>query len=202
MDTHQVRGQHQIRITADRNAEVAETNELNNTALLTIDVKGNKVQNSSFETSNQSGTGPDAWTGSSTGAGSAAWSSGGSYGTHSVTITGNGGSVVVSGSPAWTSAPIGVTVGETLDLETAVRAVGSSTPATGGLVYLGPLGNVVDTVTLLTAPLSTNGFQTLTRSVTIPAGVANVRVVLKGFAPTDTATQGTVTFDEVGLYAH
>jgi hypothetical protein len=38
--------------------------------------------------------------------------------------------------------------------------------------------------------------------VTIPAGVANVRVVLKGFAATDTATQGTVTFDEVGLFDH
>jgi hypothetical protein len=203
MDTHQVRGQHQIRITADRNTQVAETNELNNTALLNIDIKGNKVQNSSFEDPNAQESGPASWNGSSTGAGSASWNtSGGSYGTHSVKLTGNGGNAAVHGSPVWTSDPIAVAVGQTLDLETAVKVVNSSTAATAGLIYLGPLGNVVDTVTLLTAPLSTSGFVTLTRSVTIPAGVANVRVVLKGFAATDTATQGTVTFDEVGLFDH
>jgi hypothetical protein len=37
--------------------------------------------------------------------------------------------------------------------------------------------------------------------VTIPAGVTQVRVVLTGFTPTDTATAGTVTFDDVGLFA-
>jgi hypothetical protein len=203
MDTHQVRGQHQVRITADRNTQVAETNELNNTAFLNIDIKGNKVQNSSFEDPNAQGTGPAAWSGASTGAGTASWSSSdGSYGTHSVKLTGNGGSAAVHGSPTWTSAPIAVAVGQTLDLEAAVKTVNSSTAATAGLIYLGPLGNVLDTVTLLTAPLSTNGFNTLTQSVTIPAGVANVRVVLKGFAATDTATRGTVTFDEVGLFDH
>jgi hypothetical protein len=31
--------------------------------------------------------------------------------------------------------------------------------------------------------------------------VAEVKVVLTGFAPTDTRTAGTVTFDDVGLYA-
>jgi hypothetical protein len=36
--------------------------------------------------------------------------------------------------------------------------------------------------------------------VTIPAGVASVRVSLSGFAPTDVATAGTVTFDDVGLF--
>jgi hypothetical protein len=29
-----------------------------------------------------------------------------------------------------------------------------------------------------------------------------VRVVLKGFAPTDRHTGGTVTFDDVGLFDH
>jgi hypothetical protein len=37
--------------------------------------------------------------------------------------------------------------------------------------------------------------------VTIPLGVAQARVVLFGFAPTDTATAGTVTFDDVGVFA-
>jgi hypothetical protein len=42
---------------------------------------------------------------------------------------------------------------------------------------------------------------TLEKSVTVPAGVAEVRVVLSGFAPTDTHTSGNVVFDDVGIYA-
>jgi hypothetical protein len=37
---------------------------------------------------------------------------------------------------------------------------------------------------------------------TIPAGVAQVRDVLTGFSPLDTATRGSVSFDDVGLFAH
>lgn len=37
--------------------------------------------------------------------------------------------------------------------------------------------------------------------MTIPAGVTQVRVVLTGFSAADTATAGTVTFDDIGLYA-
>jgi hypothetical protein len=55
-------------------------------------------------------------------------------------------------------------------------------------------------VTLITAPLRTDGFTALEQTLTIPAGVAQVRVILAGFAPTDLATSGTVTFDEIGLY--
>jgi hypothetical protein len=50
------------------------------------------------------------------------------------------------------------------------------------------------------APLTTAGFQTLEQSVTIPTGVASVRLVLTGFAPAHVATAGTVTFDDVGLF--
>ncbi|CAN5334974.1 hypothetical protein BH24CHL10_BH24CHL10_02170 [soil metagenome] len=41
----------------------------------------------------------------------------------------------------------------------------------------------------------------LDEQLTIPAGVAEVRVVLKGFAATDLRTRGTVTFDDIGLFA-
>jgi hypothetical protein len=57
-------------------------------------------------------------------------------------------------------------------------------------------------VKVLSVPLTTVGFQTLEQTVTIPAGVASVRVVLTGLAPADVATAGTVTFDDVGLFAH
>jgi hypothetical protein len=77
----------------------------------------------------------------------------------------------------------------------------TSTAPSAGLVYLGALGNVVGTATLVTAPVLTGGFATLERAVTIPAGVTQVRIVLTGFAPTDLATGGTATFDDVGLFA-
>jgi hypothetical protein len=60
---------------------------------------------------------------------------------------------------------------------------------------------VLDTVKVASAPLQTDGFAALEQSVTIPPLVAEVRVVLAGFAATDLATSGTVTFDDVGVYA-
>jgi hypothetical protein len=50
------------------------------------------------------------------------------------------------------------------------------------------------------APLQTDGFRVLEQSVRIPPLVTQVRVVLTGFAPTDLATRGTVTFDDVGVF--
>ena len=116
-------------------------------------------------------------------------------------MTGTGGSAALWGSPTWTSDPIAVNVGQALDFDVAVNSLGVSSSPTAGLVYLGPLGEVLSNVTLVTAPLTSQGFRTLESTVTIPAGVATVRVFLKGFAPTDLATAGTVKFDEIGLYA-
>jgi hypothetical protein len=94
-----------------------------------------------------------------------------------------------------------VTPGETYDLTAAVKAVGVSSAASVGLAYLGAAGQVLNRATVLTAPLATQGFAALEKAVTIPSGVAQVRVTLAGFAPTDLATAGTVTFDDIGLYA-
>jgi hypothetical protein len=198
-DTRSVKGQHSIVVSADVLDAVAESNEGNNTSTLTVTVQGNKVKNGSFEEPSSSGSGPDAWSGSSTGAGSATWSDGGSDGAKSAGASGNGGNAAVSGSPSWTSDPIAVTPGEVLTLVVSVQSQASSA-ASAGLVYLGAAGNVLQTVNLITAPLSTTGFAKLQQLVTIPAGVTQVRVTLSGFAPTDTRTSGTVKFDEVGLY--
>jgi hypothetical protein len=47
----------------------------------------------------------------------------------------------------------------------------------------------------------TDGFAALEKTLTVPDGVTQIRVVLTGFAPTDLRTAGTVTFDNVTLYA-
>jgi hypothetical protein len=193
-------GAHQIQATADRNGQVAESNESNNTRELTYTVQGNQVQNGSFEADGDGNGQPDGWSGESTGAGTASYSDGGSDGQKSVSTSGSGGNAAVAGSPTWTSAPIAVTPGTLMDLQLSALASGASSPASAGLVYLGPLGNALDGASLITTPFTTAPFAQLERAVTIPAGVANVRVVLTGFSPTDLATRGTVTFDDVGLF--
>jgi hypothetical protein len=88
-----------------------------------------------------------------------------------------------------------------LELQVLVSTSGMSSAPGIGLAYLGPTGNVLDTVRLLSAPLATEGFTSLNKLVTLPPGVAQVRVVLFGFSAGDLRTAGTVTFDDVGLFA-
>jgi hypothetical protein len=202
-DTRNVKGTHTIKVTADKANAVTEDSETNNAGTLTVTVKGNKVANGSFEQSNASGTAPAAWSSSDTAAGSTGTSSsGGTDGSKAVTITGNGGSALLAGSASWTSEAFTVNAGEVLDVVASVKADKLSTSAGVGLVYLGAAGDVLNTVSVLSSPLTTSGFAQLERTVTIPAGVAQVRVVLTGFAPTDSSTRGTVTFDDVGVFAH
>ena len=200
-NTGGVKGDHTIRVTADSARVLDEQNATNNAGVLTVNVKANKVSNGSFEQASSNGTGPEGWTASSTAAGETSWSQDGDQGSKGVSIKGTGRNAALSGTPSWTSAPIAVVPGEVLDLVVSVRAAQISSAPAVNLVYLGPAGLILDTVKTLTAPLSTDGFVTLERAVTIPAGVASVRVVLAGFSSTDTRTAGTVTFDQVGLYA-
>ena len=201
-NTAGVKGDHTIRVTADSAGVLDELDATNNGGALTVNVKGNKVQNGSFESASSSGTGPEGWTASNTAAGETSWSQDGDQGSRGASITGTGRSAALSGTPAWSSARISVVPGEVLDLVVSIKAAQTSSAPSVNLVYLGAAGLILDTVRTLTAPLSTDGFVSLERAVTIPAGVAEVRVVLTGFASTDTRTSGTVTFDHVGLYAH
>lgn len=200
-DTRGVNGERVIVATADAAAAVEEGDEDNNVGRLTVTIRGNKVSNGSFEQSNADGTAPADWTASSSKAGTTSYGEGGSDGERSVSITGTGASAVLHGVPSWTSAPIAVKAGEVLSLRASVRTDGLSSAPSIGLAYLGPTGELLKTVTVATAALRTDGFAVLDKVVTIPTGVVEVRVVLAGFAATDLATRGTVTFDDVGLYA-
>jgi hypothetical protein len=193
-DTAGVKGEHVIQAIADSENVVAESNEDNNTGRVTLIVQGNKVSNPRFEQANEQGTGPAAWSATSTGAGSASWSEG------SVSLTGNGGSVLLAGSPRWTSDPIPVSAGEALSLRVSVSSAWASSAASAGLVYLDALGQVLGRVAPITAPLDTGGFTTLESAIIVPAGAAQARVELSAFSLLDPSTAGTVTFDDVGLF--
>ena len=200
-DTRGVNGGHVIGVEADLGDVVTESREGNNSGTLAVSVRGNKVENGDFEQSNEAETAPAAWTASDTGAGTTGYSGdGGSEASRGASMTGTGGNAALAGVPTWTSAPIAVTAGELLDLRVLVSSTGMSSAPSVGLAYLGAAGQVLDTVRLLQVPLATDGFSTLEKSVTVPKGVTQVRIVLSGFAATDLATAGTVTFDDIGLY--
>jgi hypothetical protein len=195
-------GAHIILATADWNNAVAESDDSNNARQITVNVRPNKAKNGSFEDDDDHDNKPDHWQDDhGNRAGNNSWSNDGSDGQHSASTTGNGGNAALLGSPTWTSDSIAVTPGETLELAADVRTVGLSSASTAGLIYLGPTGQVVETVRLITAPLNSQAFTTLVQTTTVPLGVASTRIVLTGFAPTDVATAGTVTFDDVGLFA-
>ena len=199
-DTRGVKGDHTIGAMADSGGVVAESNEANNAATLTVTVRGNKVQNGDFNESSADGSSPTHWTGQSTAAGSTTYGANGTDGSKAAGATGTGGNAAVAGSPTWTSDAISVTPGEVLTLRVSAASSKASSAASAGLAYLGPAGEVLGTVSLITVPLSTTGPTVLERTVTLPLGVASVRIVLTGFAPTDLRTTGSVTFDDVGLY--
>ena len=174
-DTRNTSGQHTIRVTADQTGLVAESDEANNASALTVTVKGNKVQNGSFEQST-SGSAPDSWTSS----GSTSYESGGSDGQHSAGA-GAGGS--------WTSDPISVDPGKSYAL--AVDASGAV-----GTVVVQQLSATGAVLSALTVPtLATGGaFQSVTAGLTALTGAATVRVVLQG------GLTGTTRFDDVRLF--
>jgi hypothetical protein len=205
-DTRGVSGQKVITATADVAGAVAEASESNNVGRLTVEIRGNKVKNGSFEQSDSSGNAPESWQGSSTGAGTTSYnqdSGGASDGADAVSISGTGGNALLSGVATWTSAPIAVSAGERLELAIDVKSVGLSSAPQVSVAYLGAAGQVLNTVKVLSAPLTTSGaFQTLSQTLVVPANVTSLRIVLAGFAPTDTRTKGTVSFDNVGLFAN
>jgi hypothetical protein len=203
-DTRGLNGTYVINATADKAGAVTEGNEANNLGNLSVTVRGNKVQNQSFEQPNSAGTGPAGWQGSSTGAGSTSWnatSAAASDGTRSVSITGTKGSALISGVATWTSYAFTVVPGELLTVSVDVSCKGLSSAPSLSLAYLGAAGEVLNTVKVLTAPLTTTGFSTLTSQLRVPLNVTSVRLVLAGFSPTDTRTAGTVTFDNVGVWS-
>ncbi|MDQ3822368.1 MAG: immune inhibitor A [Actinomycetota bacterium] len=170
-------GEHTITVTADPAGQIAEDSETNNTGTAKATVQGNKLKNGSFESSS-SGSSPDGWTG----AGTTSYSSGGSDGSRSVTA-GPGGS--------WTSDPVVVQAGEKLDL--VVTSSGAA--GTAVVQQLSATGAVLSSLTTPLEATSAGTWRTVEQSITVPAGVTQLRVVLLG------AALGTTRFDAVGLWS-
>jgi hypothetical protein len=165
--------------------------------------RGGHNDNGDFEDDDDLDGAPDGWKSQNTGAGTTSWGTNGVNGSRGVSISGNGGNAALLGSPTWTSAPFAASPGTVLDLDVSALTVGASSAPSAGLVFYGPLGNVLNDVSLATAPLTTTGTafkKLLSLSAAVPAGATEASVVLRGFSATDTSTAGTVTFDNVRVF--
>ncbi len=197
-DTRNVKGDRVITAAADPGNTVDESDESNNQAQRTVTIKGNKVSNGSFEQSS-SGTSPDGWSGS-TGTGYDASGTGATDGSHAANASGSGGAATLL-NPAWTSAPIDVTAGQTYNLAMSVATSGVSSAPSLQVTYLDAVGNVLSKVTGITTSVTGNSAaQQVLGQITVPAGVTKLRLTLTGFSPTDLNTRGTVWFDDVWMW--
>jgi subtilisin family serine protease len=189
-NTKHVQGEQVVTVLVDPAGDIAEVREDNNSASITLVVKGNRVRNGSFEQQTASGQ-PDGWS-SSGNTGTSDDPSQASDGTWSVTVAGTGDAT----GGSWTSAPFGVTAGETLAVSVSVRASGASSAPTLVLAFSGLAGEILSSVGIAagTAPDLVAG------TVEVPAGASTATVTLRGFTPTDLVTAGTVVFDDVTAY--
>jgi hypothetical protein len=176
-DTKHLKGNRTITVTADPGDVIDESDETNNSASITVTVRGNKVRNGSFEES-QDGQAPDAWTTE----GDTTYAQGGSDGQRSVTAGGP--------TSSWTSEAIAVDAGGTYGVSVDVMGAG------GTLVIeqLSATGELLGTLALVLSVVDDGLFHTVTDTVTIDEDVAEVRVALSG------ALLGVSTFDDVRMW--
>lgn len=175
-NTKHLKGEHAITVTVDPGNRIDEASEANNSASRTVLVRGNKVENGSFESSS-SGASPDGWSSS----GETGYASGGSDGERSVAASALG---------SWASAPIQVDPG----MSYGVSVDASGADGTLLVHQLSASGTILATSTQ--ALTSTFGaFQTVGSLLTAVPGATAVRIVLA--AP----LAGTATFDDVRLWA-
>lgn len=184
-------GTRTVTAVADPDGAIAEDREDNNTATQTVQIRGNRIKNGSFETRDGSGN-PEGWSGS----GSTA-----NGDDPALATDGQRSALVVgTGSPlsgAWVSDPVAVSAGEVLTVSVDAVTVNASSGPQLAVQFVDSVGGVLGVLTVATGATSS---LTLSGLVEVPAGAAALRIELRGFASTDLLTSGTVSFDNVGVY--
>lgn len=196
-DTRGLKGEHRLTAVVDPDNVIVESNETNNSMSRIVTVRGNKVENGSFESSSD-GTRPDGWSSSGS---SASYDRSGEHASDGQAAAGVTGLGVLTGNPSWTSAPIDVTPGASYDLAMTVATKDSSSSPAMTVSYLDATGAVLGTVTGIRSTLTGDATaRQVTGRIDVPAGVSKVRLTLRGSAPTDPAPRGTVWFDDIWMW--
>jgi alpha-L-rhamnosidase len=196
-DTRGINGDHVITAVVDPANTIGESDETNNSLSRTITIRGNKVDNGSFESS-PDGAHPDAWSNSGSGTSYDASGTQASDGKAAVGVTGGG---ALTSGPTWTSAPIAVSPGTAYNVAMTVATSGSSSPPSLSVSYLDSTGTVLNTVAGIATTLTGDATaQQVSGHIVVPAGVSKIRLILSGFAAGDPAPTGTTWFDDIWLW--
>jgi hypothetical protein len=181
-DTRTLRGERSVTAVVDPDDTVPESNEADNALTRTITVRGNKVQNGSFEES-ADGSAPDAWEGGS----GTAYDTSGAHASDGEAAVGLKGGLLGN---RWTSAPVEVAPGETYGL--ALTFTGTA-PAVS-VSFLDGAGSALGTTSVPVTGLTGE----LTGRIDVPLGASALRIGLAG-GPNLLAGQ-TTWVDEVWLW--
>jgi hypothetical protein len=181
-DTRTIKGERRVTALVDPDNAVVESDESDNTLTRTITVRGNKVENGSFEES-ADGSAPDSWDGGS----GTVYDTSGAHATDGEAAVGLKGGLLGN---RWTSAPVDVAPGETYDL--ALTFTGTA-PAVS-VSFLDEAGAALGTAAVPVTGLTGR----LAGRIDVPLGASALRIGLAG-GPNLLAGQ-TTWVDEVWLW--
>ncbi len=201
-DTRKVKGDRALKAVVDPGNTVKESSESDNTLTRTVTVKGNRVENGSYEAS-ADGAAPDGWTSS----GGATYDTSGAYATDGTDAVGLVGGLTPG---SWATGPLEVAAGSTYSL--ALSAAGG-TPNLSA-TFLDSAGKIVSkidsvdvVVSKIDASVSTldasvskidGAVSKISGKVTIPAGAS--RVVLTAHAPVTLSAGSTLWLDDMWVW--
>ena len=188
-------GTHTVVATVDPKNSIRESDEANNAATATFFVRGNKVRNSSFETTSTAAPSQPA-----------NWTPSGSGTTYDVTgghaADGFAAAGIVTGAlpgqaGKWTSDAISVVAGNYYDVSATVITGGTATHPQIVVTAAGAANGAVAPLLTLTQLVPAGTITELVGRVQIPAGVSAVFIELRE----ELDQNLTVYYDKIGLYA-
>jgi hypothetical protein len=188
-------GTHTVRVTVDPLNTIRELNETNNAGTATFYVRGNKVLNSSFETTSTSAPSqPANWTPSGSGT---TYDVTGGHAADGLAAAGIVTGALPGQAGKWTSDAIPVVAGVYYDVSATVITGGTASHPRIVLSALNTVSGAATPLVALTQLVPAGTITELLGGVTIPAGVSSVVIELRD----ELDANLTVYYDKIGLFA-
>ncbi len=187
-------GTHTARVTVDPQNAIRESDETNNAGTATFFIKGNKVQNSSFEqTSTSNPSQPANWTPSGTGT---RYDVSGGHAADGFAAAGIVAGAVPGQAGKWTSDAIAVVAGAYYDVNATALTGGAAAHPQIVVTAVGTVNGVTGPLLTLTQLVPKNTVTELVGQVHIPAGVSQIVIELRE----ELDSNLTIYYDKIGLY--
>lgn len=193
-DSRGVKGDRVITAVVDPDGSIPESNESNNELARTITVRGNKVTNGSFEQSS-TGSAPDGWTGTGSGA---SYNQTGEHSTDGTDAVGITRSLTTDGT--WSSDAIKVTAGESYSLAMNMKPAATDLVPQLNVTYLDSTGSIVGAPLTITTDGATTAKPLAIGRLTVPTGVSQLRLTLGTATPSTLASPQTAWVDDIWMW--